>query len=201
MLQRHPHEQSLLQDVDGNDNSLGISWIVDDAFNPVERPAGDFHPGALLEQWMQAQLQAGGDHHPDVLELAQKPGLVLNPDGAHQQILLIDAALGFRGDLGEDIPRKERFGEAFRLVAVAPHTGHERQVVGESLDGEQGREFFLAPRLGVTREPARFGKGGQRFSHAERKKVTEQPPAEVRPAASVLADSEARHGSLPSPAR
>jgi hypothetical protein len=47
--------------------------------------------------------------------------------------------------------------------------------MGEFLDGEQTGEFLLAPGFGVTGEPARFGKVGQRFSHAERKNVTEQP--------------------------
>jgi len=55
-------------------------------------------------------------------------------------------------------PGKSGLVKRFRLVAVAPHAGHERQVMGESFDGEQTGEFLLAPGFGVTGEPARFGK-------------------------------------------
>ena len=109
---------------------------------------------------MQAQFQARGHDRLHALELPEEAGLVLDPDGADEQVLLVDAVLPLRRNLGEHVAGEKGLGEPFRLVAVAPHARHERQVMRETLDGEQRGEFFFAPRPGVAGEPARLGEVG-----------------------------------------
>jgi len=65
---------------------------------------------------------------------------------------------------GEDVARKEGFSVRALAGPVAFHARDHGQVMRHALGGEQGGEFFLAARFGVT-DPPRFVGGG-----AERRK-------------------------------
>src|ERR1051326_675539 len=72
ILDRHCHEQALLQHVDGEDDALRVFRIVDVAFESMQRSADDADASTLGEQRQDAELESGRADGLYVGELAQK---------------------------------------------------------------------------------------------------------------------------------
>ena len=73
-----------MKHVDRKDDPLRIGGIVDHALQALERSANYAHAGAAVDQWVQAELQPGGHDRADSVELAQKPGFVIDRNEARE---------------------------------------------------------------------------------------------------------------------
>jgi len=135
-------EETLLQDVDGEDDTVGIGRIVDETFEPVEGSAHDFDAAALGEERHHADLVAGGDDRLYVGELAKKGRFVGDRDGAGEEVLLVDARLQLKGHAREDVAGEERLGEFLGSLRVVADAGDEREVVLEAFGGHERGEFL-----------------------------------------------------------
>ena len=165
-LGRHVDEQALLQDIHGDDDSLGIVEIVHKAFEPLQRAGLNADSPAFGEEWFEAEFETGGDDLFDLFDLGEKRFHIDHVDRSREEILLIDTRLQFSWHAGKHVAREEWLSETLGLLRVFTNALDRRQVVLETFSLHQGREFFLAARFRVTDEPEQFfgsGKGG--FAH------------------------------------
>lgn len=143
----------MAEDVDRENNAVGVTRIVDEAFKTVERAANYFDAPALGEKGHHADFVAGGDDGFDVGELAQKGGFVGDGDGAGEEVLLVDTAFLLERDAGENVAGKQRLGEFLGLLSVVPDAGNEREIMLETLGGHEGGEFLFTTGFRVANEP------------------------------------------------
>ena len=84
-------EETLAEDIDREDDAVGIARIVDEALKTEERAADDFDAAALREKGHHTDLIAGGYNGLNIGKLAEKGRFVGDGYGAREQILLVDA--------------------------------------------------------------------------------------------------------------
>ena len=159
--------ETLLQDVDLNDDAGRICGIVNESFQSTESAASHEHRGSFFVEGMQGGFVTRCDDTLHVDQLAEEQWFIFNRNRARQEVHLIDARFEFIGHPGKYVAGKEGEGVGALTIAVGFGAGDNRQVMRHAFCTHECGEFFFATRLGVANPPGfTFGgcEGGEGLS-------------------------------------
>ena len=150
-------EQALLEDVDAENDTVGIGGVVHVAFESMQGSADDFNAAAFGEEGHHADFVSGCDNSLNISELTKEGCFVGDGNSAREEVLLINARFQFERYAGKDVAGKEGFGEFLRLFSVVANTNDERQIMFEAFGGHERCEFLFAAGFRMTNKPSGFG--------------------------------------------